>query len=136
MAKLIVAFLNFAKAPKNVMTSVYLPSSSLAPQPFVSPDLLDDFTQAFFHHAVTSKVVTSFNTESSHLNLGLPLFLLHPGWENFIFLQGALSSILAICPNHFNLFILIIFIMLGSLCKLYSSSLDFILHTPLTQTGP
>jgi hypothetical protein len=32
-------------------------------------------------------------------------------------LQGALSSILTICPSHFNLAILIIFTMLGSLCS-------------------
>jgi hypothetical protein len=58
------------------------------------------------------------------------------GWEKVIFLQGALSSIIAICPNHFNLAILIIFTMLGSLYILYNSSLYHILHTPLTQLGP
>jgi hypothetical protein len=34
---------------------------------------------AFFHHPFTSKVLSSFNTESSHLNPGLP-FLLGEGY--------------------------------------------------------
>jgi hypothetical protein len=46
-------------------------------------------------------------------------------------MKGTLSPILAICPNHFNLAVLIIVIMLGFLCKVYSSSFFFILHTPL-----
>ena len=74
----------------------------------------------------------------SHLDIGLPFFLLPSGWEKVIFMQGTLSSILAMCPNHFSLAILIIFTMLGSLYKLYrsSSSSSFILHTPLKQVGP
>jgi hypothetical protein len=51
-------------------------------------------------------------------------------------LLGALSSILATCPDHFNLDIFIIFTVLGSLYILYNSSWYFILHTPLTQLGP
>jgi hypothetical protein len=50
-------------------------------------------------------------------------------------LQGALSSILAMCPSHFILAI-IIFTMLCYLYMSYNSSLYFILYTPLTQLGP
>ena len=38
----------------------------------------------------------SSSTESIQLNLGLPFFLLPSGWEKLIFLQGTLSSILAV----------------------------------------
>jgi hypothetical protein len=51
-------------------------------------------------------------------------------------MQSTLSSILAMCHNHSSQISLIIFTMFGSLYKLYSSSLHFILHTPLTQLGP
>jgi len=51
-------------------------------------------------------------------------------------MKDTLSSILTMCPNHFNVAILIIFTMLGSLYKLYSSSSHFILHTSLTQLWP
>ena len=57
-------------------------------------------SRAFFHHAFTSSVLRSFNTESSHLNPGLPLFLLPSGLEKVTFLQGTLSYILANCPNR------------------------------------
>jgi len=66
--------------------------------------------------------------EYSHLNLDLPFFLLPSGWKKVIFMLDTLSSILAIWPNYFNLAILIIFTMLGSLYKLYSSSLYIIIH--------
>ena len=59
-------------------------------------------SQVFFHHAFTSKVLRSFNMESSHLNLDLPFLLLLSGWEKVIFMQDSLSSILAICPTYFN----------------------------------
>ena len=91
---------------------------------------------ALFHHVFTSKVLRYFNTESSHLNLGLSFFLLPSGWEKVIFMKGTLPSILTMCPNHFNVAILIIFTMLGCLYKLYNSSLCFILHTSLTQIWP
>jgi hypothetical protein len=84
---------------------------------------------AVLHYAVTFRILRSFNTESGYLSLGLPFFLLPSGWEKVIVLQGALSSLLAICPNHFNLDIFIIFTMLGSLYIVYNSSLYFILHT-------
>jgi hypothetical protein len=54
---------------------------------------------AVLNHAVTVSILRSFNTECSHLSLGLPFFLLPSGWEKVIFLQGALSSILAVCPS-------------------------------------
>ena len=88
---------------------------------------------AFFRHPFTSRVLISFNTESGHLNLGLLFFLLPSGWEKVICMQGTLSSILATGPNHFNVAILIILTMFGSLYKLHSSSLCFTLQTPLTQ---
>jgi hypothetical protein len=77
-----------------------------------------------------------FNTKSSHFNLSLPFFLLTSGWESFIFMHGTLSYILDICHNRFNPIVLIIFIMLNSFYKLFSTSLFFVLHTPLTQIGP
>jgi hypothetical protein len=91
---------------------------------------------AVLHYVVTFRILRSFNTESNHFSLGLPFFVLHSDREKFIFLQGALSSILAIFHSHLNVAVLIIFTMLGSLYKLYNSSLCFILHTSLTQIGP
>ena len=76
--------------------------------------------RAFFHHACISKVF-----------LSSCYFLA----AKFIFLQDALSSILAVCHNRFNLSIWSIFTVLVSWYKLYSSTLYFILHTPLTQLG-
>ena len=67
----------------------------------------------FFHHTFTSKVLTSLNTECSHLNLGLCFFLLPSGLKKVILLQCALPSILAICPSHLNLAILIMFTILA-----------------------
>lgn len=103
--------------------------------------LLHDFTPqismpCFFHHVFNSSALRSFNTESSQLNLGLTFFLLTSGWEQDIFMQSTLSSILATFPNLFNLPILITFTMLGSVYKLYSSSLYLILHIALTQISP
>ena len=57
-------------------------------------------SHAFFHHAFTSKILRSSNTESSHLSLGFPFFLLPSGWEKVIFMQGTLLSFLTVCPNH------------------------------------
>jgi hypothetical protein len=41
---------------------------------------------AVLHLTVTVSILRSFNTECSHLSLGLP-----SGWEKVIFLQGAKS---------------------------------------------
>jgi hypothetical protein len=87
---------------------------------------------AVFHQAVTSKILRSYNTSSSHLNFGVPFFLLPSGWEKVNFSQNELSSLLLICPNHFNLFILIDWNIFGSLNNLYNSSSYFILSTPFT----
>ena len=38
-------------------------------------------SRASFHHAFTSEVLLSFNTESSHLNPVIPFFLLPSGWK-------------------------------------------------------
>jgi hypothetical protein len=46
-----------------------------------------------------------------------------------MFMQGTLSSILAIRPNHFNVADLIIFIMLNSLYKIYSSKFLYFPYT-------
>jgi hypothetical protein len=39
------------------------------------------------HHTVTVNILRSFNTESGHLSLGLPFFLLPSGWEKVSFLH-------------------------------------------------
>jgi len=124
-----------------VYTGDWFYLSSLLLHPLVYLGLLmillhRSVSHALFHHEFASRVLRSFNTESSHLNLGLPFFLLPSGWEKIIFMQGTLLSILALCPNHWRLAIVIIFTMLGSFHKLYSSLLYFILHTPLTRLGP
>jgi hypothetical protein len=49
------------------------------------------------------RFLTSCSTESSHLNPGLPFFLLPSVWVKFIYLEGTWSSILVVCRNHFNL---------------------------------
>jgi len=93
--------------------------SSLVLQPLMCLGLTDDCTPQFpisffVQHTFTSKILWSFDTETRHLNLGLPFCLLISGWENFIFIQDTLSSIPALCPNPFNLAFLIIFPMLNS----------------------
>jgi len=35
-----------------------------------------------------SQGIKFFDTESSHLNLGLPFYLLTSGWENIIYMPG------------------------------------------------
>ena len=67
---------------------------------------LSDF-ETLFRHNTTKRCPIH--------NLGLRLFLLPSGWEKVIFLQGTLSSILATCPDYFNLAILIIFTVFGYL---------------------
>ena len=91
-------------------------------------------SRPFFYHAFTSKILKSFNNQSSHLNLSLSLFLLPSGWEKFIFLQGTLSSILAICSNHFSLAIVIIFTVLRSFYKPYSSFIILYFPYPIDRT--
>jgi hypothetical protein len=71
-----------------------------------------------FRTCFHSQDLSFFDTESSHLNLGLPFFLLISGRDNFIFIQGTFSSILAICPSHFYLDISL---FLLCLYKQYSS---------------
>jgi hypothetical protein len=44
----------------------------------------------------------SCSTSSSHLNFGLPFFLLPSGWEKVNFMQSETSSVLPICPSHFT----------------------------------
>jgi hypothetical protein len=63
-------------------------------------------SRAFFHHAFISKVLRSFNTESRHVKLDLPVFLLPSGWMQVIFMQGTLCCFLAIRLNHFSILIL------------------------------
>ena len=109
-------------------------SSSLAPQPLrvvaTLMTLLHRFlSRAFFQHVFASRVLRSLNADSNLLNLDLPIFLLISSWEKVICMQGTLSYTLAMCPNHFNLPILIIFTIFGCVYKLYSNSLYFILHT-------
>jgi hypothetical protein len=90
----------------------------------------------FFHHASTFSVFTSFQTLSSHLNLGLPFFQEPSGREKVTFLQGQFSYILTKCPSHLILATFIILTISRSLYKLYSSSLYLILRTPFSHVGP
>jgi hypothetical protein len=50
------------------------------------------FLPSHVHFKDQSRILRTVNTESSHLDLGLPCFLLPSGWRKVIFMQGTLSS--------------------------------------------
>ena len=116
----------------HISVKIYLPLLLIWRQSPITPQI-SYLVISSTMHSFTSKVLRSFNTESSHLNLGFPFFLLPSGWEKF-YLPA--SSILAVCRNHFTLAVLITFTVPGCLYKLRTSSLYFILHTPMPQLGP
>jgi hypothetical protein len=88
----------------------------------------------FLHHAVTLELSGLLIKHQATLILVFlsPYCLLA---RRVVFLQGALSTILCVCPSHCNAAVSIIFIMLASLYTLHISSLYFILHILLKQLG-
>jgi hypothetical protein len=90
---------------------------------------------AFFLHLLAFINIKSFSTSSSHLNLGLPTFLLSSGLLSKTFLTTLHWSILVTCPNHSSRFMFISTTKSGAL---YSSLNSFllILYIPCSVTGP
>jgi hypothetical protein len=116
-------------------------TSSLAWQSCVKPGLLQKLQPVSSIHShippnLTPRVLISWITLSSHLSLGLPVFLVPSGLVTNTILTDLLLSVHVICPAQLNLFIYIYFIISGSLNSLYNSRLYLFHHVPLSSTVP
>jgi hypothetical protein len=83
-----------------------------------------------------SRALTSWRTPSSHLNLGLPVFLHPHGLELKTFWTVLWGSIRTTCPHQRSLFILIHLTTSGSSDNWYNSLLHLLLHSPFSSTAP
>lgn len=75
-------------------------------------------------------------TSSRHLFLGLPCLLLPPEFPMNSVFTMLLSSILARCPSHLSLQLLISWTRSGCVCRSLSSVLVLYLHLSFSFTGP
>jgi hypothetical protein len=93
-------------------------------------------SSAFFCYCLTPIFLISFTRSSSHLNLGLPMFLFPSGQPSRTFCGTLLLSIVRTCPSHSVLRDLISTTMSGLLYRLSSFLLELIRHVPFIHTGP
>jgi len=89
-------------------------------------------------HLFTPISLRSFSILSSNLRLGLPSGLFPSGFRTAIFYVLLISSMRATFPAYIILFDLIILIICGEACTLWSSSLWSLLQSPATSSflGP
>jgi hypothetical protein len=98
--------------------------------------LHSSLSKAFLHHIPIPILLASVLNSSSHLDLGLPTFLLPLIFACRCHSGICSSSMRCTWPAHHSLAILIAVVSFGSLYDAHSSELYLLFHVSLSCTGP